>query len=43
MTDGKSGSTVGYMTAPFAEQTIVHGGKQSMPLAYDNTQVAFLQ
>jgi len=32
------GSTVGYMTAPFAEQTIVHGGLQSMPLAYDNTK-----
>ena len=38
LTDGKSGSMVGYMAAPFAEQTIVHGGKQSMPLAYDNTK-----
>ncbi len=37
-TDGKSGSTVGYLLAPFAEQTIVHGGKQSMPLAFDNTK-----
>ena len=36
LTDGKSGSTVGYMAAPFAEQTIVHGGKQSMPLEYNN-------
>jgi hypothetical protein len=36
LADGKSGSTVGYMAAPFAEQTIVHGGKQSMPLAYDH-------
>ncbi len=32
-----TGSTVGYWTAPFAEQTIVHGGRQSMPLTYDNT------
>ena len=28
-----NGSVVGH---PFAEQTIVHGGLQSMPLAYDN-------
>jgi len=32
-----SGSTVGNTNPPFAEQTVVHGGKQSMPLAYDNT------
>ena len=32
-----TGSTVGNVSAPFAEQTIVHNGKQSMPLAYDNT------
>jgi hypothetical protein len=32
-----SGSTVGNSITPFAEQTIVHGGGQSMPLAYDNT------
>jgi hypothetical protein len=32
----ETGSTVGYFEAPFAERTIVHGGKQSMPLAYDN-------
>jgi len=32
-----TGSTVGYFDAPFAEQTIVHGGGQSMPLTYDNT------
>ena len=32
-----SGSTVGYFDAPFAERTIVHSGRQSMPLAYDNT------
>jgi hypothetical protein len=32
-----SGSTVGNTNLPFAEKTIIHGGKQSMPLAYDNT------
>jgi len=29
-------SQVGYGEAPFAERTIVHSGRQSMPLAYDN-------
>ncbi len=37
VTDNKSGSTVGYLQAPFAERTIVHGGRQSMPLMYDNS------
>ncbi len=32
----KGGSQVGYANAPFAEQTIVHEGKQSMPLYYNN-------
>ncbi len=31
-----TGSLVGYWEAPFAEQTIVHGGKQSMPFDYNN-------
>jgi len=31
-----TGSTVGYVQAPFAEQTIVHAGLQSMPLDYNN-------
>jgi len=31
-----NGSTVGHLNPPFAEQTIVHGGLQSMPMAYDN-------
>jgi hypothetical protein len=31
-----NGSVVGNANAPFAEQTIVHGGLQSMPFAYDN-------
>jgi hypothetical protein len=33
---GVNGSIVGNANAPFAEQTIVHGGLQSMPMAYDN-------
>ena len=32
-----NGSQVGYDEEPFAERTIVHGAKQSMPLIYDNT------
>ena len=31
-----NGSVVGNANPPFAEQTIVHGGSQSMPFAYDN-------
>jgi len=31
-----NGSVVGYANPPFAEQTIVHGGSQSMPMSYDN-------
>jgi len=36
-----TGSTVGHLNAPFAERTIVHGGRQSMPLAYDNGNSPF--
>jgi len=36
-----TGSTVGYLDAPFTEKTIVHGGKQSMPLQYNNTVAPF--
>jgi len=36
-----TGSTVGYIQAPFAERTILHGGKQSMPLDYNNTKSPF--
>ncbi len=32
-----NGVMVGHMVPPYAEQTIVHGGAQSMPLYYDNT------
>jgi hypothetical protein len=31
-----NGSVVGHPNPPFAEQTIVHGGSQSMPMSYDN-------
>ncbi|NQT02080.1 MAG: LamG domain-containing protein [Planctomycetes bacterium] len=31
-----NGSIVGYPNPPFAEQTIVHSGNQSMPMSYDN-------
>ncbi|MCP4257412.1 MAG: LamG domain-containing protein [Planctomycetes bacterium] len=31
-----NGSVVGNFDPPFAEQTVVHGGNQSMPMAYDN-------
>jgi hypothetical protein len=34
--DGSSGSTVGNLDPPFAEQTVVHGGGQSMPFDYNN-------
>ncbi|HPC94981.1 MAG TPA: discoidin domain-containing protein [Sedimentisphaerales bacterium] len=37
----KTGSTVGYLEAPFAERTIVRTGKQSMPLQYDNSKSPF--
>ena len=35
-----NGSLVGYENPPFCEQSIVHGGKQSMPFAYDNSGTA---
>jgi hypothetical protein len=33
-----NGSQVGYLMPPYAEQSIVHSGSQSMPLAYDVDQ-----
>ena len=36
-----TGSTVGYLDAPFAERRIVHSGRQSMPLTYDNSAAPF--
>jgi hypothetical protein len=41
LTNGLSGSVVGNPTAPFAEQKIIHGGKQSMPLDYNNVASPF--
>jgi hypothetical protein len=32
-----NGAQVGYLLPPYAEQTIVHSGSQSMPFTYDNT------
>jgi len=37
----KTGSQVGNLVAPFAERTIVHSGKQAMPLDYNNTKNPF--
>ncbi len=36
-----NGATVGYTDPPFAEQKIVHGGGQSMPLDYNNIDSPF--
>ncbi len=36
-----TGSVVGYLQAPFAEQTIVHGGKQAMPFEYNNIKTPY--
>jgi len=36
-----NGSQVGYTDPPFCEQTIVHSGRQSMPLFYDNSGPAY--
>ena len=32
----ENGAQAGYLLPPYAERTIVHGGGQSLPLAYDN-------
>jgi hypothetical protein len=36
-----TGAVVGNLTAPFAERTIVHGGKQALPMDFDNTKAPF--
>jgi hypothetical protein len=36
-----TGAQVGNIDPPFAEQTVVHGGAQSMPLAYSNTTMSY--
>ena len=40
--DPANGSVVGHLEPPFAEQTIVHDGKQAMPFSYDNSGTAKL-
>jgi len=35
--DDNNGSQVGYIDPPFAEQTSLYSGKQSMPMTYENT------
>jgi len=43
-TDGLSGSTVGYLTAAngtYGETKIVHSGRQSMPIDYNNVKSPF--
>ncbi|MEN6576953.1 MAG: discoidin domain-containing protein [Phycisphaerales bacterium] len=37
----ENGSVVGYIDPPYAERNTVHGGRQSMPLAYNNTAAAY--
>ena len=41
LADGLSNSVVGNSTAPFAEQKIIHGGLQSMPLDFNNVKTPF--
>jgi len=36
-----NGSVVGYADPPFTEQSIVHSGRQAMPLFYDNSGPAY--
>jgi hypothetical protein len=36
-----TGSTAGNSTAPFAERTIIHGGKQALPMDYNNVNTPF--
>jgi hypothetical protein len=36
-----TGSTVGNTSAPFAEQGMVHGGRQSMPMDFNNVNAPF--
>ena len=35
-----NGSTIGYLSVPSMETDIVHGGRQSVPVMYDNTSVS---
>ncbi len=38
--DGTNGSIVGHDDPPYVEQVTIHGGKQAMPLYYDNGDTA---
>jgi hypothetical protein len=38
-----SGSMVGNSNPPFAERTVVHSGRQAMPMAYDNSGKGFAE
>jgi hypothetical protein len=42
LTNGDGGSQVGYNTSPFAERVVVHGGRQSMPMHYNNAALPFV-
>jgi len=37
----ENGSQVGYLVPPYAEQTIIHKGRQSMPVLYDNATAQY--
>jgi hypothetical protein len=39
--DGSSGSLVGYTEPPFAEQSVVQSGRQSMPISYNNVDAPY--
>jgi hypothetical protein len=41
LTTQDNGSTVGYLSAPYTEQTIVHDANQSMPFDYNNVESPF--
>ncbi len=41
LTNKDNGSTVGYLTSPFAELTIVYDANQSMPFDYNNVDSPF--
>jgi hypothetical protein len=41
--DPTNGSQVGHLSAPFAETTVVLGGKQAMPLMYSNGTTSYAE
>jgi Tol biopolymer transport system component len=42
LANGDGGSQVGYDTSPFTERVVVHGGRQSMPVHYNNAALPFV-